>query len=313
MKHTVPTLSLAVVLLVALTGCSFPGLGGNTDTQVVIAAGNTTERQILAHMIVEMIHHHTDLKTNIVNNLGSTILVHTAMTKGDVNMSSAMYTGTSLTGELGMEPVKDPDEALKLVQDAYLDRFDRVWYPSYGFANTYAFMVKDDFAKAHNLTKVSDLEALKDTLKVGVDTSWIQRPGDGYEGFQELYGFAFKNIYPMEIALVYSAINNGEMDVVLGYSTDGRINSYGLTLLEDDRQLFPPYDASPVASRAIVEKYPELDVILNALAGSISSDDMQRMNKTSDEDLVEPQVVAQDFLKAHKYFEARVNELGGVQ
>ena len=209
-----------------------------------------------------MIKEYTDLKVTIINNLGSTTLIHTAMNEGDVNLSGGMYTGTSITGELGLDAIMNPTEALRVSQEEYLKRFNRIWYDSYGFSNTYAFMVTKEFANEHNITKVSELEQFKDTLKVGVDSSWIQRQGDGYDGFQEKYGYGFKNIYPMEIALVYSAINNGEMDVVLGYSTDGRINSYGLQILDDDRQLFPPYDCSPVASAEIVKKHPEIDVIL---------------------------------------------------
>lgn len=295
-----------LILCLTLTACSMPGLGGNTKTQVVLAAGNTSERQILSQIISEMIKEYTDLDVTIVNNLGSTILIHTAMSQGDVNMSGGMYTGTSITGELGLDAIMDPQEALRVSQEEYLKRFDRIWYDSFGFSNTYAFMVTEKFAKENNITKVSELSQFKDTLKVGVDSSWLQRQGDGYEGFKENYGFEFKNIYPMEIALVYLAINNGEMDVVLGYSTDGRINSYGLTLLEDDMRLFPPYDCSPVANRDIVEKYPEIDVILKTLSGKISSDQMQYMNKRSDEDLIEPQVVAKEFLEENDYFRDEV-------
>lgn len=297
---------LLLLLCLTLTGCSMPGLGGNAKTQVVLAAGSTSERQILSQIVAQMIEKYTDLNVTMVNNLGSTILIHTAMSKGDVNMSGGMYTGTSITGELGLEAIMDPQKALQVSKDEYLKRFNRIWYDSYGFSNTYAFMVTEDFAKKHNITKVSELEQFKDDLKVGVDSSWLQRQGDGYEGFKEKYGFGFKNIYPMEIALVYSAIDNGEMDVVLGYSTDGRINSYGLKLLEDDRHLFPPYDCSPVANADIIKKYPELDVVMKALVGKISSEQMQYMNKRSDEDLIEPQVVAKEFLEEHDYFKDEV-------
>ncbi|MCQ9372234.1 osmoprotectant ABC transporter substrate-binding protein, partial [Corynebacterium sp. 35RC1] len=144
--------------------------------------------------------------------------------------------------------ITDPELAMETVQKGYKERFNRVWFPSYGFANTYAFMVREDYAKEHNLEKISDLVNLKDDMKVGVDTAWMDRKGDGYEDFKKKYGFEFKNIYPMELGLLYSAVKNEEMDAVLGYSTDGRINSYKLILLEDDLQLFPAYDCSPVAS-----------------------------------------------------------------
>lgn len=295
--------SMALLGCIFLTGCTLRGLGGNVKKDVVVATGNTSERQILGQIVVQMIEHYTDLHVDTINNLSSTTLINAAMLNGDLNVVSGMYTGTSLTGELGMEPIKEPKRALQVVQEEYKKRYQRIWYPSYGFENTYAFMVRKDFAEEHHLTKVSQLKELSENIRVGVDMSWMNRPGDGYKGFQELYGFSFPKIYPMDIGLVYTALANQEMEVALGYSTDGRIASYHLVLLEDDLHLFPPYDCSPVASAEIVEKYPQLNQVFMKLVGQISSEQMQEMNRQSDEDLVEPVNVAKQFLEKHHYFE----------
>lgn len=292
-----------------LTSCSLPGLGENTKKDIVIASGNNTEKQVLAEILKQMIEHYSDdLKVDIINNLGSTTLIHTTMLNGDVNISSGMYTGTSLTGELAMDPITDPELAMETVQKGYKERFNRVWFPSYGFANTYAFMVREDYAKEHNLEKISDLVNLKDDMKVGVDTAWMDRKGDGYEDFKKKYGFEFKNIYPMELGLLYSAVKNEEMDAVLGYSTDGRINSYKLILLEDDLQLFPAYDCSPVASQEVLDEHPELENIIMKLIGKIDTVTMQSMNKKGAEDQIEPKYVAKEFLEENNYFENEVTK-----
>lgn len=292
-----------------LTSCSLPGLGENAKKDIVIASGNNTEKQVLAEILKQMIEHYSDdLKVDIINNLGSTTLIHTTMLNGDVNISSGMYTGTSLTGELAMDPITDPELAMETVQKGYKERFNRVWFPSYGFANTYAFMVREDYAKEHNLEKISDLVNLKDDMKVGVDTAWMDRKGDGYEDFKKKYGFEFKNIYPMELGLLYSAVKNEEMDAVLGYSTDGRINSYKLILLEDDLQLFPAYDCSPVASQEVLDEHPELENIIMKLIGKIDTVTMQSMNKKGAEDQIEPKYVAKEFLEENNYFENEVTK-----
>lgn len=292
-----------------LTSCSLPGLGENAKKDIVIASGNNTEKQVLAEILKQMIeHYYDDLKVDIINNLGSTTLIHTTMLNGDVNISSGMYTGTSLTGELAMDPITDPELAMETVQKGYKERFNRVWFPSYGFANTYAFMVREDYAKEHNLEKISDLVDLKDDMKVGVDTAWMDRKGDGYEDFKKKYGFEFKNIYPMELGLLYSAVKNEEMDAVLGYSTDGRINSYKLILLEDDLQLFPAYDCSPVASQEVLDEHPELENIIMKLIGKIDTVTMQSMNKKGAEDQIEPKYVAKEFLEENNYFENEVTK-----
>lgn len=286
-----------------LTSCSLPGLGGDTENDIVVASGSNTERLILGEIVAQKIMHDTDLKVDMVPNLSSSILNHVAMLKGDVNVVGGMYTGTALTGELGMEPIRDPEKAMKVVQDEYYKRWDRLWYPSYGFENTYAFMVTKEFAEKHNIKKVSDLEKLKGDLKVGVDTAWITRKGDGYKAFEKLYGFKFKKIYPMQIGLVYTALATNEMDVVLGYSTDGKIASYDLVLLEDDKKLFPPYDCSPVASYQVIKDHPEVNKSLMSLVGKISTKTMQELNRRADEDLVDPSEVAKEFLEENNYFD----------
>ncbi len=297
----------APILLAALLAVAvfLPGLErGASKDGIVIAGGNTTERQILAEITAQMIRHHIrDARVGLVNNLGTTVLIRRALDNGDVNLSGAMYTGTSLTGELGLPMTTDPAEAMDTVVREYDRRYGEKWYPSWGFANTYAFMVTRELADREGLRTVSDLARIAPGMRLGVDTSWMERKGDGYQDFRKKYGFDFKRVFPMEIGLVYSAVRAGEMDAVLGYSTDGRIATYDLVLLEDDRRLFPPYDASPVATRRVLEAYPQLDSILMRLSGTVDSTRMQRMNRMADEDLVEPHTVARRFLEEHGYFE----------
>lgn len=296
---------LLLIILLSLSACSFPGLRSSSNkNDVTIASGNTTERQIMAEMISQMItHYDEDINVSILSNLGSSILVHQAMLRNDANISSVMYTGTSLTGELGLKATTDTEKAFWSVVDGFNQEFNLVWFPSYGFENTYAFMVAKEFAELNNLEKVSDLEKIADNLNVGIDTAWLDREGDGYEAFKEIYGFEFSNIAPMEISLVYKAIQTKDMDLVLGYSTDGRIDAYDLIVLEDDLNLFPPYDASLVASKELLEENPKLESILLKLENSIIPSDMQSLNRRSDEDKLEPRNVAKEFLEENNYFE----------
>ena len=97
---------------------------------------------------------------------------------------------------------------------------------------------------------------------------------------------------------------------VTDYAPDGyaamqllAANAYDLVVLEDDLQLFPPYDASPVATKEILEAYPELEAILLKLEDTLTDELMQAMNYEVDNDLVEAQTVAQTFLEENNYFE----------
>lgn len=289
--------------LLILSGCALPGLGGSVTGQGInITGGTSTEMDMMGYMIEGMVEHYIGVDANVITNLSSG-MNHQAFMTGDANVSGVRYTGTSLTGELGQEAVTDPELAEEIVVEQFAERFDQLWYPSYGFSNTYAFMVRAETAEEYDLETVSDLEEYKDEFSVGVDTSWMNREGDGYDAFIETYGFEFGDIFPMSLGLLYTALSNEEIDVGLGYSTDGQVPAQDLVLLEDDQRLFPPYDASPLATAEIVEEYPKLDAIFKKIAGQIDEEQMQELNFISENYLLEPRTVAHNWLEENNYFE----------
>lgn len=290
-------------IMLILSACS-----SGKDETIKIATMTTTESAIMGNMVKLMIEHYTDENVQMINNLGSSVVVHQAMLNGDANISATRYTGTDLTGALGQEAIKDPEEAMKTVQELFQKDYDQTFFDSYGFANTYAFMVSKETAKKYNLKKVSDLRKVADKMQAGVDTSWMNRPGDGYKAFVKEYGFDFNKVYPMQIGLVYDAVEAGKMDVVLGYTTDGRISSYDLVVLEDDLKFFPPYDCSPLATNELLKTHPEVKKILEKLVDKVSTEEMQKLNYESDNNLLEPAVVAQRFLEKHNYFDDKGGE-----
>lgn len=290
-------------IMLILSACS-----SGKDETIKIATVTTTESAIMGNMIKLMIEHYTDENVQMINNLGSSVVVHQAMLNGDANISATRYTGTDLTGALGQEAIKDPKEAMKTVQELFQKDYNQTFFDSYGFANTYAFMVSKETAKKYNLKKVSDLRKVADKMQAGVDTSWMNRPGDGYKAFVKEYGFDFNKVYPMQIGLVYDAVEAGKMDVVLGYTTDGRISSYDLVVLEDDLKFFPPYDCSPLATNELLKTHPEVKKVLEKLVDKVSTEEMQKLNYESDNNLLEPAVVAQRFLEKHNYFDDKGGE-----
>jgi osmoprotectant transport system permease protein len=102
----------------------------------------------------------------------------------------------------------------------------------------------------------------------------------------------------MEIGLMYQALANKEVDVISGFSTDGRIKAYDLKTLEDNRNYFPPYQAAPVARQSILDKYPEIRQSLSILENQISNQDMTEMNYKVDEEKMLPEEVAKEFLQS---------------
>lgn len=296
-------LILTIGTLTFLTGCALPGLGGSvTGEGISITGGTSTEMDMMGYLIEGMVEHYIDIDANVITNLSSG-MNHQAFLTGDANVSGVRYTGTSLTGELGEEAVTDPKKAEEIVIERFKEDYNQIWYPSYGFSNTYAFMVRAETAEEYGLEKVSQLEEYKDEFSVGVDTSWMTREGDGYDAFVDTYGFEFDDIFPMSLGLLYTALSSEEIDVGLGYSTDGQIPAENLVLLEDDLNLFPPYDASPLATAEVVEKYPELEGIFLKLEGQIDEEQMQELNYLSENYLLEPRTVIFDWLEENNFFE----------
>lgn len=293
---------LCLTLLIFVSGCGWPGLGSTNKDTIKVACLSTTESMILAEVIMQLISHETDHHTEIVNNLGSGQLVHQALVNGDADIASDNFTGDELITTLNHAPIKDEKTANKVVKKLYKQRFDETWMPTYGFQNTYNMLVTQETAKKYHLNKISDMKKIASQINIGADSIWINRPDDGYKPFSDTYGFEFKRVYPMQIGLVYSAVAAGKMSAVLGYSTDGRIKSYNLKILPDDKKFFPPYDASMVVNNSLLRKYPELKPLLHRLDGKISLSDMQTMNYEVDNNLREPEDVAHEFLVKHNYF-----------
>ncbi|GGI40513.1 osmoprotectant ABC transporter substrate-binding protein [Mammaliicoccus stepanovicii] len=298
------------ILTLITSGCSLPFLGASGDkNSIKIGMQNTSESQIMGHMDKLMIEHEAKKKNidekniQLINNLGSSTVTFNAQKTGDINISSARYTGTDLTGALGMDPITNPNKAFKVVKKAFNKDYKQKWYESYGFENTYAMMVTKETAQKYNLKTVSDMKKVANKLEAGVDSSWMKRAGDGYPAFKEKYGYDFKRTRPMQIGLVYDALHNGKMDVVLGYTTDGRIASYDLVVLKDDLNFFPPYDASPLVNNSLIKEKPYVDKAMTKLQGKISTKQMQKLNYQADNDLKEPAVVAKEFLEKHNYFD----------
>ncbi|BDC33041.1 osmoprotectant ABC transporter substrate-binding protein [Staphylococcus aureus] len=306
MKKIKYILVVFVLSLTVLSGCSLPGLGSkSTKNDVKITALSTSESQIISHMLRLLIEHdtHGKIKPTLVNNLGSSTIQHNALINEDANISGVRYNGTDLTGALKEAPIKNPKKAMIATQQGFKKKFDQTFFDSYGFANTYAFMVTKETAKKYHLETVSDLAKHSKDLRLGMDSSWMNRKGDGYEGFKKEYGFDFGTVRPMQIGLVYDALNSEKLDVALGYSTDGRIAAYDLKVLKDDKQFFPPYAASAVATNELLRQHPELKTTINKLTGKISTSEMQRLNYEADGKGKEPAVVAEEFLKKHHYFD----------
>ncbi len=119
---------------------------------------------------------------------------------------------------------------------------------------------------------------------------------DGYPGLRKTYGLQMSPKL-IDQNLMYEAIHRGQVDIISGYSTDGRIKAFDLLVLNDNRHAFPPYDAAPIVRQATLDRYPELGPTLNRLAGKLTDSVMTALNYQADYLHQSPEIIARNFLK----------------
>jgi osmoprotectant transport system permease protein len=133
-------------------------------------------------------------------------------------------------------------------------------------------------------------------IRAAFDAEFFTRP-DGYPAVCRHYGFSFpEKPQQMDAGLMYKAAAEGAVDVIDAWATDGRIAAFDLVVLEDDKNFFPPYYAAPLVRRDTLERYPELEQLLNGLAGKLSDATMQRLNYEADEKGDKASTIARRFL-----------------
>ena len=294
---------IVVISVFALTAMTL--LSRKPD--VVIGGKDFTEQSVLGEMLAILIEENSDLAVDRKLYLGGTMICFNALQAGDLDLY-AEYTGTGLVNILKREPINDPDEAYAAVKDDFKDTYGLVWLKPFGFNNTYTLTMRKAQAEKLSIRTFSDLATYvstqgesTDPLTAGFTAEFIERP-DGYKGLTDAYGFRFA-IEPRQLdpGLMYKACADGDVDVICAFATDGRIAAYDLFTLEDDRKFFPPYYAAPLIRAQTLAKHPELEDILNRLAGKLDNETMQKLNLQVDreEDPRQAREVARDFLIHH--------------
>ncbi len=134
---------------------------------------------------------------------------------------------------------------------------------------------------------------------------------DGYLGLKKVYQLNIRSVVISD-AVMYKAAYEKKLDVIDGYSTDGRLKAFNLKILKDDKHIFPPYYAAPVVREEVLQKYPELKNVLNQLAGKINDSVMTELNYRVDYLKQSPEKVAKDFLMEQSLYKPPLNEKEGM-
>ncbi|MDN7246615.1 glycine betaine ABC transporter substrate-binding protein [Planococcus shenhongbingii] len=292
MKKSVMGILLGAVIVLAGCGASSEG-----SEPIVIGGKPWTEQYILPHILGQYIEANSDYTVEYEDGLGEVSILTPALEKGDIDLY-VEYTGTGLKDVLKEEskPGQSSEEVLERVRQGYEENLNATWLEPLGFENGYTLAFsKDSGFDAETYSDLAEISQTQD-MSFGAPHPFYERKGDGYDDLIAAYPFKFSATESFDPAIMYEAVKSGEVDVIPAFTTDSRIGLFDLETTKDDLSFFPKYDAAPVVRLETLEEYPELEDVLNGLAGKISEEEMLAMNSRVDVDQEEASEVARDFL-----------------
>ncbi|TRX76182.1 glycine betaine ABC transporter substrate-binding protein [Pseudomonas mangiferae] len=290
---------LAGLLLAVAAG--FAGAGQAAEKPLLrIGAKVFSEQRILAQLTAQYLRT-KGYRARVIAGLGSSVS-RSAQENNELDLAWE-YTGTSLFAFNHQTEVLDREASLKRVRE--LDGAKGlVWLEPSRFSNTYALAVPREIAERDGLRSISDLARVVNGTDephlIALDIEFANRP-DGLTPLMERYDLQLtrNEARQMDPGLVYTALRNAQVYAGLVYTTDGRLDAFDLTLLEDDRHFFPDYTAAPVVRRDVLDAHPDLAGLLAPLARLLDDDTMRALNARVDIGHETPAAVAADFLRQH--------------
>ncbi|WP_214317584.1 glycine betaine ABC transporter substrate-binding protein [Nonomuraea sediminis] len=294
-------LVLAAAALLALTACGggskpSPGTaGGLQGASIVVGAKDFSEQNILANITAELLKAHgANAEAKEIKGSANT---RKALEAGEIQLYWE-YTGTAWITYLGNDkPIPDAAQQYDAVAKADKDKNGITWLPAAGFNNTYALAVASEKAGQLGVAKLSDL-AKVDKPTICVESEFSTR-NDGLPGLLTAYGLNVpkNDIKLLDTGVIYTETDKGQT-CTFGevFTTDGRIKSLGLTVLDDDKKFFPVYQGAPTLKTETLTKYPQIAQILAPLTQKLTTEVMQGLNAQVDVDGEDAADVAKDWL-----------------
>lgn len=255
---------------------------------VTVGSKRFTESYVLGELLVQRIEGAGAARATHRQGLGNTAILFAALKSGAIDVYPD-YTGTLAFELLGLKRVPRLAEL-----NAALAPHGLAAGVPLGFGNAYAFAMLRSHAEKLGIEKVSDLAAHA-ALRYGLSQEFMNRR-DGWPGLREAYGLKAQPT-GLDHGVAYEAIKAGTVDVIDVYTTDAKLERFGLKVLTDDRGYFPPYDAVLVYRADLPQRQPQAFAAMQSLEKRISPAQMIRMNAAAELDGVPFAQVASNFLK----------------
>ncbi|MFF0210532.1 glycine betaine ABC transporter substrate-binding protein [Streptomyces althioticus] len=312
-------LTLAAALLAVVSGCGLtsgspmvddvePGTIGRgkplEGAELTVTSKEFTEQLILgAIMGIAFQAAGADVvdRTGIQGSVGS----REAVVKGEAD-AGFEYTGTAwITYQGNTRPIPDPREQWLAVRDA--DAKNGVtWLEPSELNNTYALAMNQANYERYRTRTLSEVAELSKTdpgaVTLCVEGEFANR-ADGLPGMEKAYGMSVPagNITQMDSGIIYTQTAKGACTYGEVYTTDGRIKSMNLVVMEDDRKFFPNYNAAPTVNSKTLRKWPAIAEVLAPVTEKLDNTVAQTLNARVDVDGEDPHQVALDWMVAEGF------------
>lgn len=249
----------------------------------------------MGYMLKDLIEQNSDLTVELTEGVGGgTSNIEPAMESGEFDIYPE-YTGTAWNAVLKREDAYSEDQFGQLQQD-YADKLGFEWLGMYGFNDTYGLVMRKEIAERYGIHTYSDLAKHADKLTLAAEYDFFERK-DGYQALCDAYGMSFGNTMDLDIGLKYQALADGQIDVMVVFTTDGQLSTSDSVVLEDDRSFFSSYLCGNVVRTQVLREHPELRKILSKLDDTITDADMSAMNYAVESGSAEPEDVARTYLE----------------
>ncbi len=255
----------ALVLLCASasSGCVEIGLpsaaGGPVPTRssdIVVAPFDFSESELLAQLYGQALRER-GLPVQILVGAGSREVLEPALEQGLIDVVPE-YQG-ALLNFLGLDQrptdARPPAATHKELQRQLSERGLRALEFSVA-ENKNEFVVTGETASRLGVRAISDLAPYAPELVMGGPPECELRPLC-LLGLESVYGLEFESFRALDAGGPHtvSALQGGEIDVALMFTTDPAIDENNLVVLRDDRGLQPSENIVPVVRQSVMDRY----------------------------------------------------------
>jgi osmoprotectant transport system substrate-binding protein len=281
------------------TGEAASAIQSNPDNEKVtltIGSKNFTEQKVLGEIYAQgLAAAGYTVKTEL--NLGDEKIALKALKQGDIS-AYPEYTGTALTSFFGIASDKiptDPQEAFDEAKSQLAEDDITALDPT-PFTNSNEVGTTQETADKYGLEKISDLKGKSQDLTLYGTPECRQRL-DCLLGLQKVYGLKFKKFTPVAIDLRHEVLEKGQADLSIVFTTDPQVSKNNEVLLEDDQQMFPPYNSMLLVRNNVVEEAgPDMPKVIAQVQEGLTDEVMSELNARVDLDKKTPEQVAGEYL-----------------